>query len=565
MLAEDARSGLVPLPPELLIMVFKLLDDKALLNSSMTCTYFNEIIQRTPELRYTIELALDGFHDGNPNHPTNVSERLRTLLDRRSRWRSLNWTKVATVPPVDTEVYDLSDGVLARISNGLLMDVPTRCTLTVTPLSKDSSFIDPPEGWTEDLHIGAFADRVIIRHVLVRPLEDLIAFIEDFDIDILENDHVVHLHFRSLSSHARDPHPRCRQPAISFPLDITASMAVPASVEKVSLAWNLIGAHVIDARGNGVLVWDWTTGDLLADLRPYNDFHSMDGFGFLTEDSLIVSRRSMGLDAGIFYTSFVGIDIISLDPNASGRPWRAYGEKAVLVSTLCLPQTTPRSNVQLDMATGPFTLSPSTKHDEPFVTAPDSHIYVISIISSLSDLDNEPEISMVVHRNTLLSALNRYAHSLEPVESRTIPWDEWGPANTRCFQCDNRFIYCTSHHQIYGERWLDFLQLPDGTHWWQVLDFNTKRHQYRNSAGVTVETESNNGAADAPRLITTPSTLDLSSTFVSPVVGSLPYYVTPLSMDVKQSDILFIDDQRFIRGQMGSRWGELGEADVFVL
>ena len=65
------------------------------------------------ELQYLIELGADGLEEGiGCNLPT--SERLKRLLQRRARWRYLNWTQIIPIAaPALCQAYELVDGVFA--------------------------------------------------------------------------------------------------------------------------------------------------------------------------------------------------------------------------------------------------------------------------------------------------------------------------------------------------------------------------------------------------------------------------------------------------------------------
>lgn len=83
-----------------------------------------EIVFHSVELRYIIELGADNLLD-NPKFPLGGSpplttqERLNLLLDRRRRWRTLDWTQRITVPlPGACQAYELVGGVFAKSMRG---------------------------------------------------------------------------------------------------------------------------------------------------------------------------------------------------------------------------------------------------------------------------------------------------------------------------------------------------------------------------------------------------------------------------------------------------------------
>lgn len=80
------------------------------------CRLLRDIVDSCIELRYLIELAADNLVDGSrkPGSP-NTAERLDLLLDRRRRWRELDWTKRVTVPlPGQCQAYEFVGGTFSK-------------------------------------------------------------------------------------------------------------------------------------------------------------------------------------------------------------------------------------------------------------------------------------------------------------------------------------------------------------------------------------------------------------------------------------------------------------------
>ncbi len=124
------------------------------------CIAFRDIIKDSIELQYQIELAADGMVDGpHCSGSLSTAERLRLLIDRRQRWRSLDWTRKVTVElPGVCQAYELVGGVFAKsMMSGakhlVAAWLPTRDTEVQTIIREDLGFptrdfaIDP----TQDL------------------------------------------------------------------------------------------------------------------------------------------------------------------------------------------------------------------------------------------------------------------------------------------------------------------------------------------------------------------------------------------------------------------------------
>lgn len=76
----------------------------------------HDVVAGYVELQYIIELAADNLIDGSrkPGSPS-TAERLNLLLDRRKRWRELNWTQSVVVPiPGQCQAYEFVGGTFAK-------------------------------------------------------------------------------------------------------------------------------------------------------------------------------------------------------------------------------------------------------------------------------------------------------------------------------------------------------------------------------------------------------------------------------------------------------------------
>ncbi|KAK7679035.1 hypothetical protein QCA50_017979 [Cerrena zonata] len=110
------RPFILNIPPELLLTVLRYLGYRDILKCEAVCKYFNKAIKDSVEMQYLIELGADGMIDG-ARTPSSLptAERLQLLLNRRARWRTLNWTK-STELNLDglCHAYELVGGVFAK-------------------------------------------------------------------------------------------------------------------------------------------------------------------------------------------------------------------------------------------------------------------------------------------------------------------------------------------------------------------------------------------------------------------------------------------------------------------
>lgn len=129
-----AQVGILDLPVELLIEILRYLHCRDILRAqavrtnlfhrlahreltaAQVCRHLRDIVAGSIELRYLIELAADNLIDGSRKPgSSSTRERLDLLLDRRRRWRELNWTRQTTVPmPGQCQAYELVGGTFAK-------------------------------------------------------------------------------------------------------------------------------------------------------------------------------------------------------------------------------------------------------------------------------------------------------------------------------------------------------------------------------------------------------------------------------------------------------------------
>ncbi|KAH9943590.1 hypothetical protein B0H21DRAFT_748585, partial [Amylocystis lapponica] len=124
LLRSGMRTILLGLPVETVIAILKWLDCRHILLCTSVCKTLREIVKKSVELQYQIELAADGMVDGPPGLMAQMhgdgllmttADRLELLLDQRRRWRMLDWTRRVMVPiPGACYAYELAGGVFAK-------------------------------------------------------------------------------------------------------------------------------------------------------------------------------------------------------------------------------------------------------------------------------------------------------------------------------------------------------------------------------------------------------------------------------------------------------------------
>ncbi|KAJ7881911.1 hypothetical protein B0H13DRAFT_1459124, partial [Mycena leptocephala] len=162
----------------------------------------------------------------------------------------------------------------------------------------------------------------------------------------------------------------------------------------------------------------------------------------------------------------------------------------------------------------------------PFSKSNDSRIYMFLVLYS-----DTVWCRLFVHHRWL------YKYVLEHARERTtevtvVPWDKWGPQNTRMLPgADHRWI-----RHVHGERVVLPCRDPTSV---EVLDFGIIPRR----AGATTDITPSARFSTVLRL--EPSTLEVDGVFRDAVTTSLPYRSALRSLD-KEYDLFLIDQDRII-------------------
>ncbi|TFY62495.1 hypothetical protein EVG20_g6684 [Dentipellis fragilis] len=434
---------------ELFTMIFGLLEYTDILRCSMVCKHFKNVTEGSMKLKWIVKLGMDGLVDCYQELPSTTSDRWNALLDHQSRWRSLNWLKSERLSAGETftGILDFSSGILVQLEFPDLEDHDfSEVHLKCTSLNEDGKEEDGKPA-TQRTHANGCitgvcpdGERFQVEHVLVQPLANLIALVDCKQILRLEypgaDDEeaevqamAIRIHLRSLSSGGREPHPLSDLPVIEHGVElITPNEMV---VYKASVDWDLISVIISNTPGKEFVVWNYLTGERLVHIRPRplsirqtHDFSLVTPTSFIAVSS-IMTPHGTWIDI---------VELFAIDPVANVKS-RETTDGVTLVARLCLPQRLRGAQIAMDVTAGRFSpTSPSHTCREMFTTASESHVYAIRVRRLFDDstADPGPKLGLVIHRDTFISILKR--SEKEPPRKKLVPWEQWGPQNTRCFQ-----------------------------------------------------------------------------------------------------------------------------------
>ena len=219
------------------------------------------------ELQYALELAADKMIDG-PRGPGTLttSARYELLLDRRRRWRQLDWQRLDTISlPGTCQAYELVGGVFAKSMGGMGFDS--------TSGSKHLIMSWLPTRTNEAHHIVREDLGIASRDFAIDPTQDLIALVDMDDRCAValvtttgtlftprialtrgNGELKIRVHLRTMTSNAA--HPRAKQPYLSAPISVHINSCFVQIVDDV------IGMFFW-VHGPGYIIWNWRTGEKL--------------------------------------------------------------------------------------------------------------------------------------------------------------------------------------------------------------------------------------------------------------------------------------------------------------
>lgn len=200
--------------------------------------------------------------DGPPG-PLTTSDRLQLLLDRRRRWRTLDWTQKTMVPvPGACQAYELVGGVFAKSMGVAHLTGSHHLNATWLPSRTEGarSII------REDLGVAT-------RDFAIDPTQDLIALVDGGDrysmsCCILSHqltallppdcsqhaDFRIRVYLRTISTNLA--HPRATSSELLAPISFELSSSFIQIVDDV------IGMFFW-VHGPGLIIWNWLTSEIL--------------------------------------------------------------------------------------------------------------------------------------------------------------------------------------------------------------------------------------------------------------------------------------------------------------
>ncbi|KAJ7800512.1 hypothetical protein B0H14DRAFT_2898913 [Mycena olivaceomarginata] len=472
------------LPPEILSEILGFLDAKVLLLCSSVCKLWHDTVEGSPELQYTIELWADGMICGPSSGVLTHTETLETLHKKRRAWKHLEWTSKTVVefqPLVFCRAYELVAGLFVQQKEGP--------DFLATSLPR---IVDEPRASRDIYSMGTNLQN--FEDFVIDPTQDLIVRF------YTPPGELAYLECRTLSF--QEPHPLAKNDILAFLLDRD-----PIGLFSMQVADDIIGIFFLEAPFSFKL-FNWRVGITITELRDQEIEIPLPvvGFHLLSPRSYIFAHTSFDLgNAG-------QIDIYAFDGERVNYPTH--------IVTLGLPKLLPRINITtLMIQAGPFCAQPIS--GTPFSKSNDNRIYMVLIRYGTTPVK---WYRLFVHYRWF----HKYVLDHRRGETKfppVVPWDEWGPQNSRMLLGEN---YQWNRH-IHGER----VALPCPQYDFRamkILDFGIIPKRIL-ASGISHPLE--------------PTILEQDGVFEDIVTTSLPYTSTVRLLDEKY-DLFLLDQDRII-------------------
>ncbi|TFK29473.1 hypothetical protein FA15DRAFT_582146 [Coprinopsis marcescibilis] len=478
-------GDLLALPNELVIAILRSLPLADLVRCQAVCQKLRGLIQGSSELQYLTVLKKAGYEDV-PSSLASIPNKRENLERAQSSWKHLSsrFTKEVKVQFTQSGIYDLTSGTY-------ILGEETKHTLYHIALPERED--DQPEWKSFSLR------ETIIDLGLCIDEHDLVAVITY--VPICEDDDVcfgIEMHLLQFST--GEPHPEAQQHRILVRKDPSPAPAIGIEIVGDNLVLILTHHRSRQRPDDHVFVYEWKTGKLKMSMAaPYLSYS---GPLFLTEHQFILSNTKSGtLEVWDIprTTTEPGPSAprceLALPPLAPGKKYTSItsrGEPNPRGESSPAGSKTRNASYQADsnkaIVIFNVTIVPT---NAPFAGIAHTYSFFVhrgSIIKTIQDVDNHPELYRPKSRAISPFEPPKLPLASPPIDIHfpgsstrldtqeslnthiTVPWDKWGPKNTRWFEVDSlptRWITTTA-----GQRAVLTVPRQHGGTTIMVFDFN---------------------------------------------------------------------------------------------
>ncbi|KAG1775234.1 hypothetical protein EV702DRAFT_1269576 [Suillus placidus] len=496
----QTKTGFLSLARELQCYILSFLPYRDILRCTSVCKALRQIYVSSSGLQYIIELGGQRLLPvPNTDNHTPTSICLQTLRDRAHAWFKFDLHSFKTIA-----LPEILYANKKFVTNGhLCLWDKDRDQASIIPILPKPSQRTIKRHWSPGTL--CLVPHSTTLDVLMDPVQNLIAIVYSVadEYDHLESEKMVSIDLRALDGDSIHPKAAGRTLIVSGPAPCDNVNRIKTTFAKLKGC----GRHIalqrtleLDGRNRNyprpaqwqLQIWDWqnslVSNSVLSDTIPHLMYDDPIEFCFLGNDRLLVVTDSLKL--------------YSIEDMSQTPQFLVCFQLPIPVSNLCchLPlDDIEHSSSQLQMHT-----------QQTMYTSDPTH-RLLCFTSSFP--------------NTVLIISTRIFFNLDEIAAATpIPWNLWGPSNTRFF---TRLIGCKVH--ISGHRVLQAFTTPDTLAEYEVhmMDFSPLAVLNRQGLG---------------RVVKEPSTIQ---TYMK-ITTSLPYVdvVSDSKFDVRNLQHIWLDKDR---------------------
>ncbi|KAI0299468.1 hypothetical protein BC826DRAFT_1102609 [Russula brevipes] len=389
------------LPDELISDILEYTDCKTLLSCRTSCRRLKNIVDQSSTLQYIIELFGTGMCDGQSGGVSSA-ERLDRLRRSQMSWKRPTWRE-----PVDFPYSKKIRPVPAAVSGNLMVfnNIASSSDLRNLLLLRFPSELRgiPEQRWSLNL------DCNYIDAIYVDDSQDLLCFFSTPDV-----------HVRTLSTGEIHPLTNAIGPIYSFGSGV-GFVGLQTYDDLLMLMTNFPERHI--------LVINWRTGGHVAKIPSF----VFTQCAFLDRTNIILS-----CDTDDFESRKLHLRAVTLPNAADDASLHSYDFEFPDLKDIGYP--------------GLHTLCANTlpfNHSASFVPGlfhadPRGRLLALEIDTSVeetcADGPRQYSISYVLYipHDTILSYIEAHTSNTETV---LVPWQTWGPGNTRLIKMPNGALY----------------------------------------------------------------------------------------------------------------------------
>ncbi|KAF8635492.1 hypothetical protein AX17_003882 [Amanita inopinata Kibby_2008] len=356
------------------------------------------VIDADVKLRYKIELYANNMINGPPS-TISSGTRLELLLEHQKRWNRLSWASVRHMPfPMLPQTGQPESNENAILTRGTVLAV-------FTPLDCYFRFIHLPSKYRGLQYVERNVElpQVKLADLDIDATQDLMLTLEFVG-------NKMQLALRRLADGL--PHPLASETPLASYWPDSSLTTVRIFGRYVALLlrpeWNLACE---------LSVWDWQTARLVTFIRK----HSIASFTFISEQYVLLAEVPKT-------SSKIRLQIADLQ-----------NPRDPIVCSLHIPEM-PRKGADVfsssvspcNIQAGPFSSSSSMLSDDPvpFMTSEENGLIAVTLTVYRGEA-----FALFTLPNKLLNIARARRDGVLPVE---IPWEEWGPDNTRVVEINDK-------------------------------------------------------------------------------------------------------------------------------